>query len=124
MKKQLAKLAFLFINGIIFTLPVSYAIEDCGTSVTECELRQEINNLRTDIIALKKQIAELEKGNDKAQRTANTAFTKAKSSCPEKGDCSATSCPDACVPVPNHRFTATKLRQNIVTIKKLYCRLG
>jgi len=48
MRKPLAK-ALLFISGIIFTLPLSYAIEDCGTSVTECELRQEIKDLQQKV---------------------------------------------------------------------------
>jgi len=49
MKKQLAKLALLFISGIIFTLPVSYAIEDCGTSVTECQLKEQIKELQQKV---------------------------------------------------------------------------
>jgi len=48
------------------------AIEDCGTSVTECELRQEIKDLRTDIRTLKsvldtqqQRIADLERQNQR-----------------------------------------------------------
>ena len=43
----------------LFSSPLLYAFEDCGTSVTECKLRQTIKALQERIVQLEKEIKTL-----------------------------------------------------------------
>jgi len=53
LKMMITKTAPLFLAVWALIPSASIAIEDCGTSVTECELRQEIKDLKDEIKALK-----------------------------------------------------------------------
>lgn len=65
LKVPVAKTAAFFIatSGLALTPTASKAIEDCSTSVTECEFRQQINKAQTtadDAKNLQRQINELQ----------------------------------------------------------------
>jgi len=49
LKVHTAKTAAFFIAASALTPTASIAIEDCGTSRTECELRQEIKDLQRQV---------------------------------------------------------------------------
>jgi len=53
LKMLITKTAPLFLAVWALIPSASIAIEDCGTSVTECELRQEIKDLKDEVKALK-----------------------------------------------------------------------
>jgi len=55
LKVHTAKTAAFFIaaSGLALTPPASMAIEDCGTSVTECRMKQQIKDLQRQVDELK-----------------------------------------------------------------------
>jgi len=59
LKMKMIKTAPLFLAAVLMP-SASIAIEDCGTSVTECELRQEIKELRQQNKTLQGQMEKLQ----------------------------------------------------------------
>jgi len=89
LKVPVAKTAAFFIaaSGLALAPPASMAIEDCGTSVTECELRQQIKGLQGQVGELQAAIASLQEKVTIHEKYENvrTIVTKAQADkyCPE-----------------------------------------
>ncbi len=72
LKIQFTKTAPLFLAAVLMP-SVSMAIEDCGTSVTECEFRQKINKAETTADDAKKRAINAQGTADDARRRADRA---------------------------------------------------
>jgi len=59
LKMKMTKTASLFLAAVLMPY-ASMAIEDCGTSVTECQLRQEIKELRQQNKTLQGQMEKIQ----------------------------------------------------------------
>jgi len=59
LKIPITKTAPLFIAALVLMSSASMAIEDCGTSVTECRMKQQIEDLQRENKTQQRQITEL-----------------------------------------------------------------
>jgi hypothetical protein len=105
MTKQFTLAATLL--ALFLSPPLLYAVEDCGTSVTECKLWQAIKalqartaELETENEAQQKRIAELEKANAQLRRQDEIAAARAICYSALTGDVTHSI---ILVPLPNHK---------------------